>query len=130
VQRLVADLNRLYRATPALYEVDFEPAGFQWIDCHDAEQSALSFVRHGRDRHDLTLCVCNFTPVPRRGYRVGVPTPGFYAEVLNTDGAAYGGSNLGNGGGIPSEPSPWHGQPHSVVITLPPLAALWLRHTT
>jgi 1,4-alpha-glucan branching enzyme len=129
VQRLVADLNRLYRATPALYEVDFEPAGFQWIDCHDAEQSALSFVRHGRDRRDLTLCVCNFTPVPRRGYRVGVPAPGFYAEVLNTDGAAYGGSNLGNGGGILSEPSPWHGQPYSVVITLPPLAAVWLRPT-
>jgi 1,4-alpha-glucan branching enzyme len=129
VQRLVADLNRLYRETPALYEIDFEPAGFEWIDCHDAEQSALSFVRHGRDPRNLMVCVCNFTPVPRRGYRVGVPAAGFYTEVLNTDGTAYGGSNLGNGGGIPSEPSPWHGQPHSVVITLPPLAALWLRPT-
>ncbi len=127
VQRLVADLNRFYRGEPALYEIDFEPDGFEWMDCHDWERSTLSFVRYARDRRDLVLCVCNFTPVPRHGYRVGVPVGGFYAEVLNTDGEAYGGSNLGNAGGVASEPSPWRGQPHSVVLTLPPLAALWLR---
>ncbi len=127
VQRLVADLNRAYRREPALHEIDFEPAGFEWVDCNDSEQSALSFVRFARDPNDLVLCVCNFTPVPRRGYRVGVPRGGFYAEVINTDGAAYGGSNVGNAGGVPSEPVPWHGQPHSLLVTLPPLAALWLR---
>ena len=130
VQQLVADLNRHYRATPALYQIDFEPAGFEWMDCHDSEQSTLSFVRHGRDPRDLVLCVCNFTPVPRLGYRVGVPVPGFYAEMVNTDAEAYGGSNLGNAGGVASEPLPWHGQPYSVALTLPPLAALWLRPVT
>jgi 1,4-alpha-glucan branching enzyme len=130
VQRLVADLNRVYRGERALYEVDFEPAGFEWMDCHDSEQSVLSFVRRARDPGDVVLCVCNFTPVPRVGYRVGVPVAGFYAEVLNTDGAVYGGSNLGNAGGVMSEPLPWHGQPHSVVLTLPPLGALWLRPTS
>jgi 1,4-alpha-glucan branching enzyme len=130
VQRLVADLNRVYRGERALYEVDFEPAGFEWMDCHDSEQSVLSFVRRARDPGDVVLCVCNFTPVPRVGYRVGVPVAGFYAEVLNTDGAVYGGSNLGNAGGVMSEPLPWHGQPHSVVLTLPPLGTLWLRPTS
>ncbi|HET7877062.1 MAG TPA: 1,4-alpha-glucan branching protein GlgB [Methylomirabilota bacterium] len=129
VQRLVADLNRLYRAAPALHQVDFEPAGFEWMDCRDSEQSTLSFVRYARDPRDLVLCVCNFTPVPRHGYRVGVPRPGFYAEVLNTDSAVYGGSNLGNLGGVASEPVPWHGQAQSVVLTLPPLGAIWLRPT-
>jgi 1,4-alpha-glucan branching enzyme len=126
VQRLVADLNRVYRGERALYEVDFEAAGFEWMDCHDSEQSVLSFVRRARDPLDIVLCVCNFTPVPRVGYRVGVPVAGFYTEVLNTDGAVYGGSNLGNAGGVMSEPRPWHGQPHSVVLTLPPLGTLWL----
>jgi 1,4-alpha-glucan branching enzyme len=126
-QRLVADLNRIYRGAPPLFEVDFEPAGFEWMDCNDWEQSVLSFVRYARDPRDLLLCVCNFTPVPRQGYRVGVPLGGYYVEVLNTDGEAYGGSNLGNGGGVASEPVPWHGQPHSMVLTLPPLAAVWFR---
>ena len=129
VLRLMADLNRVYRRERALYEVDFEPAGFEWMDCHDSEQSVLSFVRRARDPNDLVLCVCNFTPVPRVGYRVGVPVAGFYAEVLNTDGAAYAGSNLGNAGGVASESRPWHGQPHSVVLTIPPLGTLWLRPT-
>jgi len=129
VQRLIADLNRVYRSEPALYEIDFEPAGFEWMDCHDSEQSVLSFVRRARDPRDLVLCVSNFTPVPRAGYRVGVPIPGFYAEIVNTDGAAYGGGNLGNTGGVMSEARPWHGQPHSVVLTLPPLGTLWLRAT-
>jgi 1,4-alpha-glucan branching enzyme len=129
VKTLMADLNRIYRAAPALYEVDFDPAGFAWMDCNDSEQSALSFVRYARNGGDLLLCVCNFTPVPRLGYRVGVPRGGFYTEVLNTDGATYGGSNLGNGGGVQSEARPWHGQPHSVVLTLPPLAVVWFRWT-
>jgi 1,4-alpha-glucan branching enzyme len=127
MKTLMADLNRIYRAAPALYEVDFEPAGFTWMDCNDSEQSVVSFVRYARNGGDLLLCVCNFTPVPRHGYRVGVPRGGFYAEALNTDSAAYGGSNLGNAGGVQSEGRRWHGQPHSVVLTLPPLAVVWFR---
>jgi 1,4-alpha-glucan branching enzyme len=127
MKRLVADLNRTYRSAPPLFEIDFEPAGFQWMDCNDWESSVISFVRYARDPRDLLLCTCNFTPVPRQGYRVGVPIGGFYVEVLNTDSEIYGGSNLGNGGGVQSEPVPWHGQPHSVVLTLPPLAVVWFR---
>jgi 1,4-alpha-glucan branching enzyme len=126
VQRLVKDLNGVYRHEPALWEVDFEPAGFQWMDCSDWEQSIVSFCRFARNRERLLLCVCNFTPIARRGYRVGVPRPGYYREIVNTDAALYGGSDVGNLGGVSSEPVPWHGQPHSVVLTLPPLAALWL----
>ena len=129
VQRLVSELNRLYRAEPALHQVEFEPAGFEWIDCRDSEQSVLSFVRQARDPRDAVVCVCNFTSVPRHHYRVGVSRPGFYAELLNTDSAIYGGSNLGNLGGVSSEPVPWHGRPHSILVTLPPLAAVWLRPT-
>ena len=104
LQRLVADLNRLYRAEPSLHELDCESAGFAWMDCADAEQSVVAFARFARDRGRLTLCVCNFTPVPRHGYRVGVPVPGFYREILNSDGGLYGGSDAGNGGGVWSEP--------------------------
>ncbi|HET8576333.1 MAG TPA: 1,4-alpha-glucan branching protein GlgB [Methylomirabilota bacterium] len=129
VRQLVADLNRLYRREAALHAIDFELTGFDWIDCRDSEQSVLSFVRYARDPREVLLCVCNFTSVPRHGYRVGVPQPGFYAEVLNTDSAFYGGSNLGNGGGVASEPVPWHGRAQSVVLALPPLAAVWLRLT-
>jgi 1,4-alpha-glucan branching enzyme len=127
LQRLVRDLNRVYRAEPALHQVDFEPRGFEWMDCCDAEQSVISFVRRGRDPRDLVLVVCNFTPVPRRGYRIGVPVEGFYRELVNTDSEAYGGSNLGNGGGVRAEPTPWAGQPWSVALTLPPLGVLLLR---
>jgi 1,4-alpha-glucan branching enzyme len=127
VQALVADLNRAYRELPALHQLDAESTGFQWMDCHDADQSAVAFARFGRDPADVVLCVSNFTPVPRLGYRVGVPRPGHYIEVVNTDSAFYGGSNLGNGGGVQAEPVPWHGQAHSLVLTLPPLATLLLR---
>ncbi len=130
VQALVRDLNRLYRALPALWEIDFEPAGFEWMDCGDREQSIVSFVRYARDPEDLVLCAVNFMPTPRTAYRIGVPTPGFYREILNTDGESYGGSNLGNAGGVASEPVPWHGRPHSVSLTLPPLAAVWLKPET
>ena len=129
VRGLVADLNRLYRALPALHQLDSDQAGFAWMDCDDWEQSAISFCRFAKDPADLVLCACNFTPVVRRGYRVGVPRPGYYAELLNTDSRLYGGSDVGHGGGVLAEPIPWHGQPHSLELTLPPLGALWLRPT-
>ena len=90
-------------------------------------ESVVSFARFGADRGDVIVCVSNFTPVIRQGYRVGVPRPGYYAERLNTDAAIFGGSNVGNAGGVPSEPVPWHGQAQSINLTLPPLASLWLR---
>jgi 1,4-alpha-glucan branching enzyme len=126
LQALVRDLNRVYRAEPALHQVDFEAAGFQWMDCSDAEQSVVAFVRRARDPGDLVLVACNFTPVPRHGYRIGVPTGGFYREILNTDAEAYGGTNVGNGGGVLAEARPWTGQPWSVTLTLPPLGVLML----
>jgi 1,4-alpha-glucan branching enzyme len=122
----VADLNRQYRGRPSLHQLDCEAAGFAWMDCSDADQSIVAFARFGRAPGDLTVCVCNFTPVPRHGYRVGVPRGGFYREILNTDSAYYGGSDMGNSGGVVGEPVPWHGQSHSVLLTLPPLAAVWL----
>jgi 1,4-alpha-glucan branching enzyme len=127
LQRLVRDLNRCYRRERALYELDADPAGFAWIDCADSEQSVVSFVRRARDADDFVLVVCNFTSVPRHAYRVGVPRPGYYRELLNSDAGAYGGSNLGNDGGAWAEPRPWQGQPHSVALTLPPLAVLVLK---
>jgi 1,4-alpha-glucan branching enzyme len=127
VQRLVADLNRLYREERALHEQDCRAEGFRWMDCADADQSVIAFVRLARDPDDLVLCVCNFTPVPRHDYRVGVPRPGYYIERLNTDAALYGGSNLGNAGGVATEPVPHHGQPCSLRLTLPPLGVLYLR---
>jgi 1,4-alpha-glucan branching enzyme len=127
LRTLVADLNRLYRAESALHQLDSDHAGFAWMDCDDRDQSIVTYCRFGKEPRDLVLCACNFTPVIREGYRVGVPEPGYYAEVLNSDAALYGGSNVGNGGGVSSEPVPWHGKPHSVDLTLPPLGAVWFR---
>jgi 1,4-alpha-glucan branching enzyme len=127
LKALVADVNRVYRALPALHQLDSELAGFAWMDCDDWEQSVISFCRFGKDPGDLVLCVCNFTPIVRRGYRVGVPRGGYYAEIVNTDSHLYGGGNVGNAGGVESRPVPWHGQPHSLELTIPPLAAVWLR---
>ena len=127
LQRLVRDLNRLHRRERALYELDADPAGFAWIDCADWEQSVLSFVRRARDASDFVVVVCNFTPVPRYTYRVGVPQPGYYRELLNSDAGDYGGSNLGNASGAWAQPTPWQGQPHSLPLTLPPLAVLMLK---
>ena len=127
LQNLVRDLNGIYRTEPALHQVDFEPAGFEWMDCSDAEQSVIAFVRRARDPRDLVLVVCNFTPVPRHGYRVGVPIEGFYRELLNTDARYYGGSNVGNAGGVRAEPWPWGGQPCSVSLSVPPLGAVVLK---
>jgi 1,4-alpha-glucan branching enzyme len=127
LQRLVKDLNRLYRSEPALHEVDFDHAGFEWIDANDSEQSIVSFLRRGKDPGDFILIVCNFTPVPRHSYRVGAPVGGHYREILNTDSSAYGGSNAGNSGGVRAEPLPWQGQPCSLALNLPPLAAIFLK---
>ncbi len=127
MQGLVRDLNRLYRSQPALFEVDFEPRGFEWIDCHDWHGSVVSFLRRAKDPNDFVVVVCNFTPVPRHGYRVGVPIGGDYVELFNSDAACYGGSNLGNAGGVPAQAIPEHGRPFSLVLTLPPLAGLILK---
>jgi 1,4-alpha-glucan branching enzyme len=128
VQELVADLNRLYRASPALHEVDFEGAGFEWIDCHDSSQSVLSYIRKSRDGNAIVAAVFNFTPIPRTNYRVGVPLAGFYREAMSSDAEGYGGTNMGNQGGLQSEPVSWMGRPHSLPITLPPLGAVVLVH--
>jgi len=126
VQALVRDLNRLYRAVPALHARDCDPAGFEWIDCNDQENSIIAFLRRGGDRDPLAVSVCNFTPIVRQGYRVGVPHGGMWREALNTDAAAYGGGNVGNAGGVMAEAIPWHGRPYSVLLTVPPLGALIL----
>jgi len=123
---LVRDLNRLYRETPALYQQDFGPEGFGWIDHADAERSLLSFVRWARDGSVIAV-VCNFTPNVHRGFRLGVPKAGTWLERLNTDSAHYGGSNVGTPlGTADSEPVASHGQPDSIVIDLPPLATVFL----
>jgi 1,4-alpha-glucan branching enzyme len=127
LQRLVRDLNHCYRREPALHELDADPAGFAWIDCADWEQSVVSFVRRARDASDFVLVVCNFTPVPRHAYRIGVPRQGYYRELVNSDASEFGGGNLGNAGGVWAEPRPSQGQPHSLALTLPPLAVLILK---
>jgi 1,4-alpha-glucan branching enzyme len=127
VQTLIKDLNELYKATPAFHEVDFEPAGFEWIEGGDRENSVVSFLRRGRRAEDLAVFVCNFTPVVRREYRIGVPEAGAYAEVLNTDDPRYGGSGVDNAGGVVAEEIPAHGRPYSLSLTLPPLAAMVLK---
>jgi 1,4-alpha-glucan branching enzyme len=125
LQRWVADLNRAYREHPALHLKDFSPEGFEWIDGNDSENSVLTFLRWG-DGDRPVLVACNFTPVPRRGYRVGVPLAGGWREVLNSDARIYGGSDVGNGGRIESEEVSWHGRPNSLGLTLPPLGVVML----
>jgi 1,4-alpha-glucan branching enzyme len=127
VQRWMRDLNRFYVDEPALWETDFSHEGFEWIDFHDVEQSVLSFLRRGTASGREVVFVCNFTPVPRHQYRVGLPGPGRYRELLNSDASVYGGSNLGNAGGVDSEPVPAQGRGHSACLTLPPLSLLVLR---
>ncbi len=122
----VRDLNRVLRKYPEFHEVDFSWEGFEWIDYHDSEQSVVSFIRRARDRKLCTACVFNFTPVPRKGYRLGVPEPVYYEEVFNSDSVHYGGSNVGNAGLVPAEATPWQGQPYSVMLTVPPLGAVFL----
>jgi 1,4-alpha-glucan branching enzyme len=127
LQHLVADLNAIYRREAALHEVDFEWQGFQWIDCHDAEASMLSFIRRARNPQDFVVVAANFTPVARENYRVGVPEPGYYRELFNSDAEYYAGSNYGNGGGVWAEPVPWMGMEYSLPLRLPPLAALYFK---
>jgi 1,4-alpha-glucan branching enzyme len=131
LQHFVRDLNHFYQDQPALYEVDFGWEGFQWIDFRDVDQSVTSFMRLSKSKDpataDFVVVAANFTPVPREGYRVGVPRPGFYTELLNSDSDAYGGTNMGNRGGLPADEIPWQEQPYSLLLTLPPLAIVFLK---
>ena len=130
LQRWVRDLNTFLRGEPALYELDSDPAGFEWIDCNDVQRSVISFLRkRPRSGRRLLLFVCNFTPVPRQNYRVGVPEGGFWAEILNGDAPLYGGSGQGNMGGVEASPLPMHGRPWSLNMTLPPLATVVFKRT-
>ena len=127
LQRLARDLNRLYSQEPALHELDHDWTGFQWIDFCDATHSVIAFLRKAKDQNNQILCLCNFTPVPRYNYRVGVPAEGHYRELLNSDASTYGGSNVGNLGGLRTSALPSHGMPHSLALTLPPLSVLFLK---
>jgi 1,4-alpha-glucan branching enzyme len=126
LQRWVADLNRFYRRAPALWQRDDEPQGFAWIDCNDHEHSVVSLIRRGADADAPLVAVVNFTPVPRRGYRIGVPRGGGYVERLNSDADAYGGSGMGNQGRVVADDIPAHGHPHSLNLIVPPLGFLLL----
>jgi 1,4-alpha-glucan branching enzyme len=128
VQRLVADLNRMHIEHPALWQRDVEPSGFEWLDASDAQQSVLTFVRHGREGVDPVVCVANFTPVPRHGYRIGFPVDGSWREILNTDDQRYWGSGVGNGA-VTTEDVPWQNHEQSAVVTLPPLGVVWFAPT-
>ena len=127
LQNCMERLNHLYRSEPAMHELDCDPAGFEWVDCNDHEASVVSLLRKSSKDEDAVLVVCNFTPVPRDNYRVGVPQAGFWREVLNSDAAEYGGSGMGNMGGKETEAVPQHGRPYSLTLTLPPLSALYLK---
>jgi 1,4-alpha-glucan branching enzyme len=127
LQLLVGELNRQYRSEPALHELDADPAGFEWIAADDNENSVYAFLRKARDPSRLILAVFNNTPLPRFNYRLGVPREGVWAEVLNSDASAFGGSNHGNIGGVEATPVPSHGRPFSLNLTLPPLGALFLK---
>jgi 1,4-alpha-glucan branching enzyme len=126
VQTLVRELNRVYRATPALWENDFERTGFRWLEPNDAANNILAFARIGKDPERPLVCVCNLSPVPRYGYRVGLPLGGRWQEVLNTDSMFYGGTGEGNLGEVKAESLGWHDQPFSAELTLPPLGVVWL----
>jgi 1,4-alpha-glucan branching enzyme len=123
----VRDLNHTYQRERSLHEVDFEGAGFSWIDCSDNENSVISFIRRARNPADCSVVVVNFTPVPRPAYRVGVPDHGWYRELLNSDAQMYGGTNMGNGGGIPTEAIPSHGFDQSLSLVVPPLGFVLLK---
>ncbi|HTY53801.1 MAG TPA: 1,4-alpha-glucan branching protein GlgB [Candidatus Binataceae bacterium] len=125
VQNLVRDLNRIYRAEPALWERDHDPSGFQWIDANNTDENVIAFMRISPSTGRRIVCVGNFSPVVRTSYRVGVPVPGLYREILNTDAEIYGGSNKGNAGAVMAENQPWHGLPFSLKLILPPLATVW-----
>jgi 1,4-alpha-glucan branching enzyme len=123
----VKDLNRVYRTERALHEVDFDGTGFHWIDCTDSDNSVVAFIRRAQDGGEFLVAILNFTPVPRAGYRIGVPGAGAYVELVNSDAALYGGGNIGNGGVVFTEPIASHGYPDSLRLTLPPLGCLLLK---
>jgi 1,4-alpha-glucan branching enzyme len=127
MQRWMADLNRIYRSEPALHEVDFDPAGFEWIDASDHISSTLAFLRRARDG-SLVVAICNFTPAPRHNFVLGAPAPGYWRELANSDARDYGGSGMGNLGGVATQPVPAHGRMQSLTLTLPPLSTLLLKH--
>ena len=127
IQQLVGDLNRLHAAEPALHQVDFEWAGFEWIEARDGAASVLSFLRRAKNPEEFVVVVGNFTPVVRENYRVGVPRAGFYREILNSDSKHYEGSDVGNAGGVHAEPVPWNDRPYSIKLRLPPLALMFLK---
>jgi 1,4-alpha-glucan branching enzyme len=127
ILRLVQSLNHIYAKEPALHEYDCDPRGFEWLDANDYESSVISFLRKGKQPEDRVAVVCNFTPVPRHCYRTGVPQFGFWREILNTDALEHGGSGMGNLGGVYAENAPCHGRKFSVSLTLPPLAAVFLK---
>jgi 1,4-alpha-glucan branching enzyme len=124
LQHWVQDLNRFYRSEGALFEVDFDAQGFEWIDCNDHQSSTISFLRRGKIPGDELVVVCNFTPVPRDEYRVGVPHGGYWKEVLNSDAGLYGGGDIGNAGGLEASEESTHGRPYSLNLRIPPLACL------
>jgi 1,4-alpha-glucan branching enzyme len=125
IQQLVMDLNQVYLERPALWQKDSSPAGFEWIDASDRSGNVLSFLRYGADGNVLA-CVCNFAAMPHYDYRIGLPSAGSWAELINTDAEVYGGSGLGNYGAVEAVGAPWHGRPASAALTIPPLAVLWL----
>jgi 1,4-alpha-glucan branching enzyme len=136
----VIDLNGRYKELDALWSQDVDPAGFQWIDANDASGNVLSFLRYGTPgaasagaskdapAGSALACVTNFSGSPHHGYRIGLPRGGHWREVLNSDAEGYGGSGVGNFGGIHAEPEPWHGQPYSATVAAPPLGTVWLLH--
>jgi 1,4-alpha-glucan branching enzyme len=124
LQKWVKDLNHFYRNTPALYELDFEQSGFEWLDFSDWEKSIISFMRKAKNSRNIALVVCNFTPVVHSSYKIGVPSGGFWKEMLNSDGKEYGGSGQGNLGGVEAKPIPFHKREFSISVTLPPLSVL------
>jgi 1,4-alpha-glucan branching enzyme len=124
---LIRDLNALYRDEPALWEVDFSHEGFSWLEPNDALNNVFAFMRLSRDGERQLVCIANLSPVPREGYRVGLPRGGEWREVLNTDSTFYGGGGIGNKGAVTTEERGWHEQPYSASLTLPPLSVLWLR---
>jgi 1,4-alpha-glucan branching enzyme len=126
MQSLVRDLNRLYRSEPALYELDSDPAGFWWLEPNDADNNVVAFARRSKDSDRVLVFVANLSPIPRTGYRLGLPRSARWREAINTDSSFYGGSDVGNLGGVQPEPIPWHNQAFSAEVTLPPLAAIWL----
>jgi 1,4-alpha-glucan branching enzyme len=126
-QTFCASLNQVYRSEPAMYEIDFQGWGFEWIDFHDSDNSIIAFVRRAKDSDNFLIFACNFTPTPHQGYRIGVPEAGGYREIFNSDAAIFGGSNMGNGGYVESQQVPSHGRAVSVELTIPPLAVLILK---